>query len=201
MKKKIIFIEGAKGVGKTYLISNRDYNIDMYKFPFPDYLNMRVETEGTKFDRLNRSAEAFQATIGYEMAVMTMFQQGVIKNSLLMDRGPISNAVFGVMNGRVDETEARMHVERLCDLEIGGSKLIDSSYHFITVSSEHSHSRIDDWQFMIGEEGHVMQQDLYLEYSKIVKQRSSANVIVFNNKKDNDSVLRFNNMMRDIINS
>lgn len=201
---KIIFIEGAKGVGKTYLLSNSSSarQQQKYKFPFPDYVKMRMESEGEKFEKINKSTESLHATIGCEMTMLTMLEQGLFNKPVIIDRGPISNAVFGIMNHRIQLDEARMHIERLSDLvlTLSGSKLLSDRVHFINITSDESRSKEDEWTFMTDQQGHGMQQDLYKEFMTVIEDRSDARTYHFHNDMGPKSVRMFDSMINDIVN-
>ena len=95
MVNKILFVDGARNVGKTYLISNIDKT--NYKFPFNDIIiDLAIDKNDSKL---------FYLTFGYNITLLDMVKKGII-NNIVVDRGILSDIVFGLQSGRITMDEA-----------------------------------------------------------------------------------------------
>lgn len=112
MSKKLIIIEGSRNVGKTFLIDNIKMPITKYKFPFAKYFNecfvptIQVHKRIKDINNLNQQPELFFLTLGYDITILDLLKQGIIKEDLIVDRGILSDIVFGIQSNRISLPEA-----------------------------------------------------------------------------------------------
>jgi hypothetical protein len=116
---QIVTVEGARNCGKTFLISQLDNSFKRYKFPFAKYFN---EVYRPQFANLhdskeanNSDAELFHFTMGYDVSIFEMVKQGILTESVVVDRGVLSDLVFGVQSGRVRQSDAIVTWKWFCD--------------------------------------------------------------------------------------
>lgn len=106
---KLIMIEGARNVGKTYLSDSIDSRVARYKFPFAKYYNesFTAKLEPAEKASLNGDPRLYYLTLGYDITILDMFKQGLISESVILDRGVLSNIVFGIQSKRITLDEGR----------------------------------------------------------------------------------------------
>jgi hypothetical protein len=100
---KVIMIEGPRNVGKTFLIKSLGNKIPTYKFPFAKYFNESFSKVNT--DEPNSIKELFYLTLGYDITILDLAKQGLLKEDLIVDRGILSNIIYGIQSGRISEDE------------------------------------------------------------------------------------------------
>lgn len=107
----IYFIEGARNVGKTFLIDKlrEDYRknnipLDFYKFPFNRVHEAYTFIEAE--DARNDSLELFYMTLGYTVTLLDLAHQNQLKHDIIIDRGVFSDLVFGVQANRTSKKNA-----------------------------------------------------------------------------------------------
>lgn len=103
----MIIIEGARNVGKTYLLEQYLKNFPnkyfTYKFPFFDfYKELELDQElnaGTYFG------------YGKDLDLLTLAKSNLLPANLLLDRGFVSNAVFAMIFRKAKEEEMVKYIE------------------------------------------------------------------------------------------
>lgn len=87
----LFVIEGARKSGKTFFINSQNW-IPVFKFDFNGlYTSLNLPAEGEKTHHLG---------LGKELMVQQLNRDGFLPH-LMMDRGVITNSVWGVLNNRV----------------------------------------------------------------------------------------------------
>lgn len=105
---KIIIIEGSRNVGKTFLIDKVKDIVSIYKFPFVKYFNESFTNnipDNIK-QQFNDKRELFFLTLGYDITILDLMKKGLIKHDLIVDRGILSDIVFGLQSKRITENDA-----------------------------------------------------------------------------------------------
>ena len=103
--KKLIIVEGARNVGKTYLI-DKISSLNKYKFPFAKYYN---DAYSKTIDD-NSNSELFYFTAGFDITLFDMHKNGLIQNNLMLDRGFLSNIVLGIQSKRITYEQGVKHL-------------------------------------------------------------------------------------------
>jgi Cdc6-like AAA superfamily ATPase len=105
--KPIIIIEGSRNVGKTYLINSIEQHFKSYKYPFTDWFNTVYNNDITN----NINKEIFYLCFGMETGIFDLYSKGLIDGPLILDRGFLSNAVFGIQSGRIQLNEVVINLK------------------------------------------------------------------------------------------
>lgn len=107
-KAKLIMVEGARNCGKTHLILNLQNGTRTYKFPFAKYYNECFAGPITREDKssFNGKKQLFYLTLGYDITILDLYKQGIITEPLIVDRGILSDIIFGMQSGRICMDEA-----------------------------------------------------------------------------------------------
>ena len=193
MKNSIIFIEGSRNVGKTFLIDSIDKDITKYKFPFAKYYNecfsymSKIQNKIMKHEDINKRAELFYLTIGYDITILDLFKQGIIKEDLIVDRGILSDIIFGIQSGRVSLPEAIEAWFWILDT-------YGEFFEIIYIKAKHveDNRNKDVWDIY----NQTETNNLYEEFMEI----GEVYVNYFTNNFDEDSVINFNKLITSIIN-
>lgn len=103
MNNFIIQVEGVRNVGKTFLLNTLNNSI-IYKFPFVKYFNElhTYNIENVK-QQLNNDPKLFFLTLGYDITILDLASKGLLKQDLIVDRGILSDIVFGIQAQRIDK--------------------------------------------------------------------------------------------------
>ena len=98
--RKIIFVDGSQGVGKSTLISGISTRTPtyIYKFPFSDYSK-------TFNIKSKESLKGFQ--LGKDLATLYFMSKAYTPQPYpqVVDRGPLSTAYYSLTTGRMSELE------------------------------------------------------------------------------------------------
>jgi len=183
---KLIQIEGARCTGKTYLLNSLNLGVQTYKFPFAKYFNesfAKYQNQHIKVE-MNSKKELYYLTLGYDITILDLMKQGIITQDLIVDRGILSNIVFGVQSGRITLEEGLRAWGWLCE-EYG---------EFFEIVYIHT-------EFLKDERGKDM-WDIYdrqktTDLYQIFIQDTT--IPSFQNKFDADSVIRFNECINNLL--
>lgn len=196
---KIIQIEGARNCGKTFLTRSLLQEVgeefgEVYKFPFVDFydnlfmeMNNRIPNNPHKMD-FNNKPELYYFTLGYDIMLLDLAKKGLLKGNIIVDRGWLSNIVFGVQSGRIDfETGVTV------------AKWLDKNYSDILVTlyitgdsnvTDESRNK-DAWSIYKTDKSRKIYSDLFVEMEK-------SRIIRFENKFDSESVDRYIDIISNI---
>lgn len=174
-KKFITICEGARYVGKTYLLSKVKDMFPVYKFPFKNYYDLFFP-DITK----NDNREIFHAAAGFDLSVHDLYKNDLVENGIVLDRGFLSNIIFGLQAKRIDFEYA----DKMFDFIL---ESYGDTFHIMYIEAE---DRTDDrnkdvWNFYNKSET----VSLYNRY--IPKLVEMGKATVFQNKFDDESVKEF----------
>lgn len=184
---KMLQIEGARNVGKTFLIDRLNVGIDTYKFPFAKFFN-DAYTDGVDLaDKhiYNKKRELYYLTLGYDITILDLFKKGLIGQDLIVDRGILSNIIYGIQAERITFDDGLLYWKWLCK-EYG--EFFDILY--IKADTKSDNRNKDMWNLYEQKETLKLYQDFF--------DVISDPVLVFDNKYDSGSVERFNRVVASI---
>lgn len=184
---KIIFIEGARNIGKTYLIDKLTKGILSYKFPFAKYFNesFTKDISDTNKKELNSKRELYYLTLGYDITILDLAKNGLISQDLIVDRGMLSNIIFGIQSGRISITEGMQAWEWLCT-EYG------DIFEIVYIKTKLNDDKRNKDMWDIYDQAETM--SLYETFI----EAANTHIYTFENKFDINSVDRFNTLIDDI---
>ncbi len=191
---KIICIEGNRNVGKTYLINSLniddEHNYVKYKFPYVDFYNNCYTSHLTDNKLIyNNHKELYYLTFGNDLTILDLFKKNLIDNNLLIDRGILSNIVFGIQAKRISYKEGKKCLDYIIEHY---SHLMDIVYiNSIKLTKDNRNK--DIWQIYNQEETHKLYNQIITDY------KDKLNIYEFNNMYDNDSVDKFNLLITDLL--
>lgn len=196
---KIIQIEGARNCGKTFLTNKLIEEVgeefgEVYKFPFVDFydnlfmkMNNCLPNNPHKMD-YNNKPELYYFTLGYDIMLLDLAKKGLLKGNIIVDRGWLSNIVFGVQSGRID-----------FETGIIVAKWLDKNYSDILVTLYVSgDSKIEDktrnkdaWSIYQSDKSRTIYNNLFSEMKK-------SKIVRFENKFDEASIDKYIDIISEI---
>lgn len=189
---KIIMIEGARNVGKTYLINSLE-NAQTYKFPFSKYFNESYTDGLPDSAKMNCNGEEslFYLTIGYDITILDLAKKGLLKTDLIVDRGILSDIIFAIQAGRIDYYNAIKAWNWLYTEYEDVFKI-----YYITTDLNTDNRNKDAWNIYDQKET----MDLYNNFIEIGNRDFRYDIHVFKNNFDDVSVTKFRNDIDLILN-
>lgn len=176
-------IEGARNVGKTHLINSLTAKIPTYKFPFAKFYNeCFVQNYNDTPENINSKKELFYLTLGYDITILDLAKQGLLKENIIVDRGILTNLVFGIQSGRITEKEAKIAWEYLLFEYSGFFEVV-----YIKSDNKEDTRNKDMWSLYNKEETEKLYR-IFLTDMKI----SDLDPIIIKNNFDDDSIKNFN---------
>lgn len=170
----LFVIEGARKSGKTYLV-NSQKNLPVFKFDFNGAF------EGLGLPRNSENTHYFG--LGKEVMLHQLDGQGLLDN-LMIDRGIITNSVWGIFQSRVTVSEVESELNWVIK-----ERLLDSSA-FIQIKGTFEGERTKDlWD---ADESRLQEEkDLFDYFFKYISNRGVRTFTFYN---------RFNDISLDLFN-
>ena len=174
----LIILEGSRNSGKTYLAQKQD-TLPVFKFDF----NSNFST----WDFGKQSEDIHWFGLGKEVMLHELEQSGYLPK-LLVDRGILTNSVWGVFQGRVTKTQAEQ------DLINFHKRGLFKNVRILVVEGESGRSRTKDiWD---NDDSRAEEERaLFRSFSLLLKDLG-VDVRSFTNNFDLESVVRFKNEIR-----
>lgn len=179
--KPIIIVEGVRNCGKSFLINKIKDSYLTYKYPFTDWFNFVYDNDMSN----NINKEIFYLIFGQDTCLFDMYQKGLISNQLVLDRGFLSNVVFGIQSKRISIEEAiknlKWQLEKWPDL-----------FKIVYVSSEYIEDLRDKdiWSIYNSKETDTIYRMLFKELN--------IEPIEFFNKMNKESEIEFFNTLKKL---
>jgi len=176
----LIIVEGSRKSGKTYLVSKQT-ELPVFKFDF--------NANFSAWDFGKSSEEIHWFGLGKEVMLHELNNSGFL-GDVVVDRGILTNSVWGVFQGRVTKKQAED------DLRNFAKRGLFRNTRIVLVRGEWQEKRTKDiWDqddLRIGEE-----RSLFNEFSLLLKGLG-VDIRVFNNNFDLESVVRFKQEIKGI---
>jgi len=174
----LIIVEGSRKSGKSYLVSKQT-DFPVFKFDF----NSNFST----WDFGKQSEEIHWFGLGKEVMLHELNSSGFLEK-MIVDRGILTNSVWGVFQGRVTKTQAEQ------DLINFHKRGLFKNVRIIVVEGEWDQSRTKDiWD---NDDSRAEEErSLFRSFSLLLKDLG-VNVRSFTNNFDLESVVRFKNEIR-----
>lgn len=169
----LIIVEGSRKSGKSYLISKQS-ELPVFKFDFNSNFS------AWNFNKKTEDVHWFG--LGKEVMLHELNSSGFL-NKMIVDRGILTNSVWGVFQGRVTKEQAQK------DLENFYQRGLFKDTRILLIEGEYKESRNKDiWD---DEDSRVHEErDLFTSFSLFLKGLG-VEVITFTNNFDLDSIERF----------
>lgn len=174
----LIIVEGSRKSGKSYLISKQS-DFPVFKFDF----NSNFST----WDFGKQSEDIHWFGLGKEVMLHELNSAGFLEE-MVVDRGILTNSVWGVFQGRVTRTQAEQ------DLINFHKRGLFKNVRILVVEGEWDQSRTKDiWD---NDDSRAEEErSLFRSFSLLLKDLG-VDVRSFTNNFDLESVVRFKNEIR-----
>jgi len=174
----LIIVEGSRKSGKSYLISKQT-DFPVFKFDF--------NSNFSAWDFGKQSEEVHWFGLGKEVMLHELNSSGFLEE-MIVDRGILTNSVWGVFQGRVTKKQAET------DLINFNKRGLFRNTRIILVQGQWAEKRTKDiWD---QDDSRVEEErSLFTEFSLLLKDLG-VDVRVFNNNFDLESVVRFKQEIR-----
>lgn len=166
----VICVEGARNVGKSYLLSKLNEHI--YKFSFVDIVK--------ELNILNNDERLHYLSLGADIAFIEHFKEHI--NNHIIDRNFLSSLVFAVQANRITLEEAIKQGKYIKDNFESNFKII-----YITADYREDNRNKDEYDF-------YKQNETIELYEKLIKE-IDLDIIRFHNNFDEQSVIEFLKLM------
>jgi hypothetical protein len=190
----VYVFEGPRNSGKTFLSNFIAEKFDMprYQFAFADY-----------FSRLNlesqNSREAHAFAMGKELMLMQLFKDLDPCNyltdpfSFIHDRGILTVLAWGIMEGRITESEMEDQVRMIYQMGL----MDEISIIFITGDNPDKGERNkDQWDRIDGDNREL---ESYLKVISVFEKYNIGKITKFTNNFDDDSLFNITKTFEDIL--
>ena len=169
----LIIVEGARRSGKTYLLSKQDI-LPIFKFDFNSNFSL------WNFPKKSESTHWFG--LGKEIMLHELNLTGFI-NDIIVDRGILTNTVWGVFQGRITEEQAKN------DLMNFHKRGLFNNTKIILVEGEWPEKRSKDIWDEDDKRGEL-ERSLFTSFSLLLRDLG-VEIISFTNNFDLESVEGF----------
>jgi len=186
--------EGPRNSGKSFLSDyiSKKFDIQRYQFAFAEYFS-RLNMESQN----NREAHAF--AMGKELMIMQLFKELNVKLeggenfSLIHDRGILTVLAWGIMEGRITESEMEDQIQMLFDLDL----MREVTFIFITGDNPNKNDRNkDQWDRIDGDNREL---ESYLKVISKISEYGNARICLFKNTFDDNSLLDITQTFENIL--
>lgn len=187
-KKYMVYVfEGPRNSGKTFLSEfiSHSFHIPRFQFKFANFFSdLNLKSENSK--------EAHAFSLGKEFMLMQLAKD-LEHESFIHDRGILTVLVWGLLEGRITENEARDQIEILKKYS-----LLDQ----ITIiyiqgdNPDNSNRDKDQWDHI---DGDPRERNTYEKVISMFKEAGLNKILVFTNKFDDQSVSDMGSMFENIL--
>jgi hypothetical protein len=183
----VYVFEGPRNSGKTFLSSHisESYNIPRFQFKFADFFaDLNLKSEDSK--------EAHAFSLGKEFMLMQLAKD-ISQKSFIHDRGILTVLVWGLLEDRITEDEARNQIEI-----VKKYSLLDK-ITIIYINGENpdkSDRSKDQWDHI---DGDSRERETYEKVISMFQEAGLHKIWAFTNKFDDQSVSNIGSMFDDIL--
>ena len=171
----LIVVEGARLSGKSYLISEQNI-LPVFKFDFNSSFSL--------WDFGKKSQDTHWFGLGKEVMLHELDNAGFLGKTII-DRGILTNSVWGVFQGRISEEQAKQDL-----INFHKRGLLENT-KIILVNGEWKEKREKDIWDEDDSRGNY-ERSLFTSFS-LVLEELGVEIIHFTNNFDEESLERFKN--------
>jgi hypothetical protein len=181
----LIILEGPRNSGKTHLFNKIDY--PKFKFDFTGvYGGLGLSPHSDRTHSLG---------LGKEIMLHQLYQRGIIGDTLIIDRGILTNQVWGIYQNRVFYDDVYSEIDYL--VETG----LFENVHIIVIKSDlirESRKNKDHWDHLDCREERDMEDSIFNDLSQYMQKRGIS-VHYFVNIFDVQSEESFKKLIENIV--
>lgn len=180
----LIILEGPRNTGKTHLFDKIEHN--KFKFDFTGVYG------GLKLNATSDSTHSLG--LGKEIMLHQLFQNGIIGKNLVVDRGILTNQVWGVYQGRVSYDQIYQEINYM----ISAGLFYD--VHIVLIGSRvasQSRKNKDHWDHLENENERNKEMEIFKNVSEYMRTWG-VRIYNFENMFDSESEERFKQLIDNI---
>ena len=187
-KKYMIYVfEGPRNSGKTFLSEHISelFNIPRFQFKFANFFSdLNLKSENSK--------EAHAFSLGKEFMLMQLAKD-IPHESFIHDRGILTVLVWGLLEGRITEDEAKNQIEILKKYSL----LDEITIIYIDGENPDKSDRSkDQWDHI---DGDIRERETYKRVIEMFSESGLHKITTFTNEFNDQSVDNIRSMFEDII--
>ena len=176
----LIILEGSRRSGKTFFVNSQNW-IPVFKFDFNSlYTGLNLPESGDKTHHIG---------LGKELMVHQLNRDGFLPN-LMMDRGVITNSVWGVLNKRVSKKSVINELDYMVS-----NDLFKNTFFFIIKGTSSEERSKDLWDYM--DERIPEEAKLFDEFGSYLQDKG-VRVQTIENKFDPESLSSFQSIIKNL---
>lgn len=176
----LIIIEGSRKSGKTYFTNSQTW-FPVFKFDFNSlYTSLNLPAEGAKTHHIG---------LGKEIMVQQLNRDGFLPD-VMMDRGIITNSVWGILNKRVSKKSVYAELDYM--LENG---LFKNTFFFLITGTSPEKREKDVWDYM--DDKIPQETELFLEFTNYLSDKG-VKITIIENKFDPESLSAFQTIIKNL---
>ncbi|MGI9141750.1 MAG: hypothetical protein ACR2IJ_01040 [Fluviibacter sp.] len=176
----LFVIEGARKSGKTFFVNSQKW-IPVFKFDFNGvYTSLDLPAEGEKTHHIG---------LGKELMVQQLNRDGFLPD-LMMDRGVITNSVWGILNKRVSKESVYQELDYML---LNG--LFKNTFFFLITGTSGEKREKDVWDYM--DEKIPEETALFLEFTEYLSERG-VKIQIVENHFNAESLSSFQTIIKNL---
>jgi hypothetical protein len=176
----LFVIEGSRKSGKTFFVNSQNW-IPVFKFDFNGvYTSLNLPSNGGKTHHIG---------LGKELMVQQLNRDGFLPD-LMMDRGIITNSVWGILNKRVTKKSVYKELDYMLD-----NNLFKNTFFFLITGTFPEKREKDVWDNM--DEKIPEESLLFVEFTEYLI-RKGVNIQIIENKFDAESLSNFQTIIKNL---
>lgn len=186
-KHMVYVFEGPRNSGKTFLSEHisESFHIPRFQFKFANFFSdLKLKSENSK--------EAHAFSLGKEFMLMQLAKD-LTSKSFIHDRGILTVLVWGLLENRISEDEARSQIGVLKKYSL----LDDIVIIYINGENPNKSDRSkDQWDHI---DGDPRERETYEKVISMFQEAGLHKIWVFENKFDDQSVDHIGSMFEEIL--
>lgn len=176
----LFIIEGSRKSGKSHFVNSQTW-IPVFKFDFNTiYNSLHLPPEGAKTHHIG---------FGKEVMIHQLNRDGFLPD-VMMDRGVITNSVWGILNKRVSKKSVYAELDYMLE-----NSLFKNTFFFLILGSSQEKREKDVWDYM--DERIPEETELFLEFSKYLLDKG-VKITTIENKFDPESLSSFQTIIKNL---
>lgn len=190
---KIIFVEGPRNVGKTYLTQRSSFQQWYHKLDFSFYHNL-LDFKAEVFYQDEKAAGVLSLafSFGKDLQLLQLLKNDRIRMPLIVDRSFLSSIVYARFFERCSDTYLAKYTNHIRELLYQ----VEGQWHVLRVEGVNPHLR-EAKDIFSKDENYTKESYLFDQYTKFVVK--DTDFTIFENQFDDLSVIRFNKLLGELV--
>jgi hypothetical protein len=176
----LFVVEGSRKSGKTYFVNSQTW-FPVFKFDFNSlYNSLKLPEKGKKTHHIG---------LGKELMIHQLNRDGFL-SGVMMDRGIITNSVWGILNGRVTEAQVFSEIDYMLT-----NGLFKNTIFFLILGTHPENRAKDVWDHM--DERIPEEMDLFIKFFEYIGEKG-VKTHTIKNEFDPSSLSDFQSLIKNL---